>query len=526
MKATRTPLLAVAGALLVATGCASRRGPEPPLGLTGADRTQAQALAHFAQGLIQEHALEGDPEAALASFRKAVEADPFDQDLWLQVARILLELERPLEADEVLSEGTRRLPSSAALHLARGRLAGWQDDHARAAELFERGAEVATDPDLRAEAWSLAAIARSRQGDDEGVRAALERFLALSGEPRAEPADAASDGQPDDRIRVLHLALDLAGDLLRSGDTERAGGLVRWAVDRARTHEERADLWHLFGQAAWRAGEPGATRHALLATAREDPIRFWAVLQAFEIELGDTPESSPPDRSNAVADAVLRRADASPEDPSLLIAAAVIHRDRGRPAEALQVFNKALRRLRESDVLPDPPPTAYTILLSGLLADNGDTDAAETALRDVLRHAPDDPLVLNNLAYLLAEQGRELDEAEQLVRRALDVAPDVAAFLDTLGWIHYQRGEFEDALRWLALAVVRKPESAIIQDHLGDALAQLGREREAVIHWSQSYRLDPANATVADKLTRHGVDPAALLEDRPDRATPARPATP
>ncbi len=47
---------------------------------------------------------------------------------------------------------------------------------------------------------------------------------------------------------------------------------------------------------------------------------------------------------------------------------------------------------------------------------------------------------LNALAYLLAEDGQELDLALALISRALAQVPDDPSYLDTLGWVQYRRG--------------------------------------------------------------------------------------
>lgn len=61
-------------------------------------------------------------------------------------------------------------------------------------------------------------------------------------------------------------------------------------------------------------------------------------------------------------------------------------------------------------------------------------EEAERHYRRAIGELPDDPRPLNNLAWMLLERGRRLDEAEALARRAVALAPfwDAAPFRDTL----------------------------------------------------------------------------------------------
>lgn len=87
----------------------------------------------------------------------------------------------------------------------------------------------------------------------------------------------------------------------------------------------------------------------------------------------------------------------------------------------------------------------------------------------VLELDKDHVQALNYLAYTYAELGRNLDQAFDLANRALDLQPNDGYILDTVGWIHFKRGDIEQAIRFLEAAVKAKTDEAIISEHLGDA---------------------------------------------------------
>jgi Flp pilus assembly protein TadD len=105
---------------------------------------------------------------------------------------------------------------------------------------------------------------------------------------------------------------------------------------------------------------------------------------------------------------------------------------------------------------------------------------ARKTLHNLQREFPDDPEVANSYGYLLAELGEDLDRAEQLVRLALAADPENGAYLDSLGWVFYQRGEYDQAFDWLVRAANARPDDPVILEHLGRALIKQGQTEEAL----------------------------------------------
>ena len=94
-------------------------------------------------------------------------------------------------------------------------------------------------------------------------------------------------------------------------------------------------------------------------------------------------------------------------------------------------------------------------------------------LRAIVRENPGHAGSRNDLAWLLAESGGNLDAALSLAEdaRRLDPSPDI---LDTLGWVFVKRGEGAPAVSVLEKAHEKQPDSPSIRYHLGTALAMAG----------------------------------------------------
>ena len=93
----------------------------------------------------------------------------------------------------------------------------------------------------------------------------------------------------------------------------------------------------------------------------------------------------------------------------------------------------------------------------------------------------------NNLAWILAEQGKNLDRALALAQRARLLAPQNPAVLDTLGVIHLKRREYSQAVRTLKkameLATINPVSSETLvqfRHHLAEAYLCSGETQAAI----------------------------------------------
>jgi predicted Zn-dependent protease len=115
------------------------------------------------------------------------------------------------------------------------------------------------------------------------------------------------------------------------------------------------------------------------------------------------------------------------------------------------------------------------------------------SLRRALKVKPDSQDANNNLAYLWADRGVNLDEAERLARAALAIEPR-ANVQDTLGWVKYKQGDFQAAIRMLLLGLNSNDgDNAVIHDHVGDTYWRLGQKDQAVEMWAEAADLAEAD---------------------------------
>jgi tetratricopeptide (TPR) repeat protein len=130
----------------------------------------------------------------------------------------------------------------------------------------------------------------------------------------------------------------------------------------------------------------------------------------------------------------------------------------------------------------------------------GQKDRLEAELQEGLSRYPDNPDLMNELAYFWAEQGHHLPEALALSRRAATLNPNNGPILDTWGWVYFQMGQAKDALPYLQRAAFMTNNDPVVLQHVGDAYLKLGLRREAIATWARALEKAPRNGDLANRI--------------------------
>ncbi len=166
-------------------------------------------------------------------------------------------------------------------------------------------------------------------------------------------------------------------------------------------------------------------------------------------------------------------------------------------------FDKALADY--ASVLRANPGRVSALLKQGsLLQKLGRNEAAAEAYLAAIKHDPRAAIAYNNLAWMAAESGRNLDQAETWGRKAVELGPNVAAFYDTLARVQRARGDLKAAEKSLLHATSLEGATASIFHHLGVVLLELGKQAEATKAFEKALALDTNHAQSAKALQRLG----------------------
>jgi Flp pilus assembly protein TadD len=126
---------------------------------------------------------------------------------------------------------------------------------------------------------------------------------------------------------------------------------------------------------------------------------------------------------------------------------------------------------------------------------------SEQLYNKALSVAPEDPVIANNLAYLMLEHGGNIDVALSLAQTARRRAPDIPNIAGTLAWAYYHKGLYKSAIDLLEEASSREPKNAILQYHLGLAYEKVSNKAQARRHLERALQLNP-NIAHADGIRK------------------------
>lgn len=115
----------------------------------------------------------------------------------------------------------------------------------------------------------------------------------------------------------------------------------------------------------------------------------------------------------------------------------------------------------------------------------GDSKKAYKAYDKALKVNPDYVYVLNNYAYYLSEEGKQLKKAYAMSKKAIEQEPDNATYLDTFGWIVHLLGRPMEAKPFFKKAMLYGgKDSAVIMDHYAEVLFALKEYDLAFVYWN------------------------------------------
>jgi tetratricopeptide (TPR) repeat protein len=170
-----------------------------------------------------------------------------------------------------------------------------------------------------------------------------------------------------------------------------------------------------------------------------------------------------------------------------------IYRNLGNKDAAMQAYDQAIAL--------GPPSAPLVAVVGQIYLGEGDTTKAISEFQRALSIDPNFAVAANNLAWIYAEQGQNLDIALGLAQKAKSEQPDLPDFSDTLAWVMFRRGEYAQALPLLQDCVKKVPDSAQFHYHLGMVLVADGQKSEgrAQLQAALQMKLDSQDAEQARK---------------------------
>ena len=135
----------------------------------------------------------------------------------------------------------------------------------------------------------------------------------------------------------------------------------------------------------------------------------------------------------------------------------------------------------------------------------GEFAEAGRLIGEALASDPSDLQTMSSRALYLAHQGILLDEALVLAKKAAEPANVYALRYEVLGFVHYKRGEYADAVRWSERAANGYGKAKLASDALvtmGLAHEALKDVSSAILAYRRALAVEPDNRVAAEHLRR------------------------
>lgn len=139
----------------------------------------------------------------------------------------------------------------------------------------------------------------------------------------------------------------------------------------------------------------------------------------------------------------------------------------------------------------------------------GMTEQAFAAYDSALVYNPDNIVVLNNYAYYLSLERRDLDRAEEMSYRTVKAEPGNATYLDTYAWVLFEKGNYAEARLYIDDAMKNGGgESSGVAEHCGDIYYMTGDVDGALKYWKQAWDMGIRTDVLKEKIEKKKFIPA------------------
>ncbi len=172
-------------------------------------------------------------------------------------------------------------------------------------------------------------------------------------------------------------------------------------------------------------------------------------------------------------------------------------------AGALKALRKGATTIKEDT--PMEISSRIYMISGDILHSMNLPEEAYAAYDSCLNINPDEISCLNNYAYYLSEENRDLKRAEQMSYKTIKAEPENVSYLDTYAWILYMQKRYEEARIYIdqALKNDSTQTSSVIFEHAGDIYIRLGLKSDANNYWQKAIDSGSDNATeIKKKIAR------------------------
>ncbi len=492
------------------------------------DRVNQELLILAGQSSLKE----GDIETALGYFQQGQAVFPEDTRFLLGEVTSYMSQGEPEKAKALLKSLQAQETNTQAVFLLSVLVHLQEEEYDLAVAKAE---ELVASQDPAEWANQFLGAVYFAAGRNEQARSQLEAVLksdpdnvgAMIGMARIEARAGSTSNARTwlEKIRRGHAGnivarIMLAKSYLEEGDGRKAFDVAREAALKAPDQIQPANLQATAAALLGEWDEAIAGFRHVVELSPENPAALLNLARAY-FQIGDE------ESSQATID---RAAEIAPNDPRVLMIVGEREMASGEFSRAAETFRRVYEILPNGNaaiwiyrartaaskkepmeyldlwLTARPDDAASRYFRAAVLQEKGQQQEAIAEYRRVLELEPEQPLALNNLAWLYFETGDS--RAQSVADRALAVRPDWAAITDTAGWIYLKNGDLSRGLELLAKSVEQSKGDPEILYHFAVAQNENGMPEAAVITLNRALRQEgvflsrPDAQALRDELNR------------------------
>ena len=193
--------------------------------------------------------------------------------------------------------------------------------------------------------------------------------------------------------------------------------------------------------------------------------------------------------------------EATPDALELYYYLAIAYHQAEQGDSVLSVCNRALEHITP-DTRKEVVSDFYSIM-GDIYHTKKQMTEAYAAYDSALVYNPSNIGALNNYAYYLSVERRDLDKAEEMSYKTVKAEPNNSTYLDTYAWILFEKGNYAEARIYIDNAMKNDGEkSDVIVEHCGDIYFMTGDVEGALNYWKKALEMGSESKTLKQKIEK------------------------
>ena len=193
--------------------------------------------------------------------------------------------------------------------------------------------------------------------------------------------------------------------------------------------------------------------------------------------------------------------EATPDALELYYYLAIAYHQAEQGDSVLSVCNRALEHITpdtRKEVISD-----FYSIMGDIYHTKKQMTEAYAAYDSALVYNPSNIGALNNYAYYLYVERRDLDKAEEMSYKTVKAEPNNSTYLDTYAWILFEKGNYAEARIYIDNAMKNDGEkSDVIVEHCGDIYFMTGDVEGALKYWKKALEMGSESKTLKQKIEK------------------------